>query len=207
MGIPVDGYAQLEKLGKWQVKTGISPYYINSLPDFDHATDFSTEIAYRMTTGFDVGIGYSMAWVKTIYGSSERPDEEVQRAENFDGLEAQEIHQAIRLLVSRHFVLDKNRRHVLGLGTGAFILGEEQIDYQIVPTAVLELPEGEQFYQYEVYQYKQNHLFHIPGFLFNAEYYFRLTSHLAIGFRLEGLFLFDFGFDRYSVGPKISAFF
>lgn len=204
-GITQKGYAQLDELGKWQVKTGISPYYINSLPDFDHATNFSTEIGYRMNTGFDVGIGYSMAWVKRIY--SDKLDVEGQVPGSFDGLEGQEIHHAIQLFVGRHFLLGDSQRHVLGVGTAAFILGEEQIDYEIVPTAVLELPDGEQFYQYEIYQYKQDRLFHIPGFLFNAEYSYRLNNHIGIGLRLEGLFLFDFGFDRYSFGPKISAFF
>lgn len=197
LSIPEAGYSQLDELGKWQVKSGVTPYYISSLPDFDHATDFSTEISYRMNTGFDVGIGYSMAWVKTVYRSD--PD--------FEGLEGQELHHAIRLLIARHFLIGESQRHVLGLGTGAFILGEQQIDYNIARTAVLEFSNGEQFYQYEVRQYKQDRLFHIPGFLFNADYFFRINENIGLGIQLEGLFLFNFGFDRYSIGPKISAFF
>lgn len=199
------GYSQFDELGKWQVKTGISSYYINSLPSFDKATDFSTEIGYRMKTGFGVGVGYSMTWVKTIY--SDGFDGEGQVEDSFDGLEGQEIHHAIRLLVNRHFLFGDSKRHVLGIGTGAVILGEQQIDYAITPTAVLEFPDGERFYQYEVHQYKQDRLFHIPGFLFNADYLFRMNENIALGLRLEGLFLFDFGFDRYNIGPKFSAFF
>lgn len=201
MGYNQDSYAQLEEPGKWQMKSGISGYHINSLPEFDSATDFSTEIGYRMNTGFTIGMGYSMAWVKTIYDSG--ADGELP----FDGLDGQEIHHAIRLFVGRHFTLGENRRHILGLGTGAMILGEQRLYYNVNPTAGVELPDGEQYYQFEINQYKEDRLFHIPGFVLNADYMFRLNDHIGAGVRLEGLFLFDFGFDRYSFGPKISAFF
>lgn len=195
--IPVDAFSQMDEIGKWHVKTGIGAHYLNSLPEFDSASEFSTEIGYRMHTGFDVGIGYSMAWVKTIY----------EAGTDFAGLEGQEIHHAIRLLFSRHTTFGEKRIHGINFGTGIILVGEQRLFYDIFPTVIVETQDGEQFYQYEVQQFKQNQLFHIAGVPFNTEYFFRLHENLALGIRLEGQFLFDFGFDRFSIGPKIITFF
>ncbi|CAN5200346.1 hypothetical protein BH23BAC3_BH23BAC3_28610 [soil metagenome] len=198
--------AQEISLPNWHTKVGIGSYSVNSNSDFESGFEFSSEIGYRMHTGFDVGIGYSMALVRTRF-NSDLPLEEDISTDFFSGLGGQETHHALRLLISYHIPLNSKETHILALGTGLMITGEQKVQYDINPTAIAITPDEELFYQFEVSQFKESSLFSDVGFPFNAEYIFRFTENLAVGLRAEGRFLFNSGFDRHTFAPKIVTFF
>lgn len=198
--------AQESSLPNWHTKVGIGSYSVNSNSDFESGFEFSSEIGYRMHTGFDVGLGYSMALVRTRF-NSDLPFEEDVPSDFFSGLDGQETHHALRLLISYHIPLNSKASHILALGTGLMITGEQRVEYDINPTAIVITSEEELFYQFEVNQFRESSIFNDVGFPFNAEYIFRFTENLAVGLRAESRFLFNSGFDRYTIAPKIVTFF
>ncbi len=199
-------FAQENSLPNWHTKVGVGSYSVNSNSDFESGFEFSSEIGYRMHTGFDVGIGYSIALVRTRF-NSDTPFEEDMPTDFFSGLDGQETHHALRMLISYHIPLNSKTSHVLALGTGLMVTGEQKVQYDINPTAVAFASDGELFYQFEVNQFRESSLFNDVGFPFNAEYIFRFTENLAVGLRAEGRFLFNSGFDRHTFAPKIVTFF
>lgn len=198
--------AQKNSLPHWHTKSGVGSYNLNSEPDFESGFEFSSEIGYRMHTGFNIGIGYSMALVRTRF-NSDTPFEEDISFDFFSGLDGQETHHFLRLLIGYHVPLGESSKHILGFGTGVLVGGEQRVFYDINPTAIAFTSEDEFFYQFEVNQFKESSLFHLLGIPLNVEYMFRFTEHFALGIRAESRFLFDSGFDRYTIAPKIVTFF
>lgn len=203
--VTLDVYGQQQLSTKWHIKTGVSSLYVSNMhgSEFDSAYGFSTEIGYRMSTGFEFGIGFSVANINAIY-SDEISDSILP---TFVGLSDKEVHHSIRLLLGYHLLLGGKQSHIIGLGSGIMVLGQQRNRYEVWPLAIAQAPDGEIFYQAEIRQFRENQLFGEIGFPLNIEYIFRFTKNLAFGARLEAIFNYNDNFNRFSAGPRLTAFF